>query len=236
MFTFDGQGLTPSIFWQHKDILLRTDRFDLDALVHDLVSQSSSNMRQEHWESMPSPVPQMHGRLMVGALSDLPACLPPTLPGSQNTLAYVILSSNVDQTIADSEPAKQKDVLNIQLAEGKRGQATFLETVLPQAIPFIDSQLSRGATICICGESGKDASVGLALAASQLLFNDEGEYVDDQNRCTCIVPVLQIISMIDLVNQLPDQTNLRLRTRGPSTKDCNGSSPAGRRPIHREQL
>ncbi len=82
------------------------------------------------------------------------------------------------------ESEESATILTLHLLPGKRGQHQFLKSVLPQSLQFIDIHLARDSTsaICICCDTGKDASVGVALAALQLFFDDEGVYIPDSER------------------------------------------------------
>lgn len=180
------------MFWRHKDRLLRADRSDLECLVASLVTLAPQKQRHEHLFNPPSLLGHVRGRLLVGMVSDLPRRLPPYLPGSGDKIAYVLISEHMkvdagDDANGDADPLVS-DVLTLDLPLGKRGQAQFLDTVLPFAIPFIDMHLSQGASVCICCDTGKDASVGVALAASQMFFDDGGEYVTAERRGRLMFP------------------------------------------------
>ena len=93
-------------------------------------------------------------------------------------MAYVVIMDELPilkETAGDKPP--RSDVLLLEMQEGKKGQAQFLQSVLPKAIPFIDNHLSEGAAICIGCHNGKDASVGVALTALQMFFDDGGNFV-----------------------------------------------------------
>lgn len=77
-----------------------------------------------------------------------------------------------------SPPASNPKILHLHLDPGKKGQHTFLYSILPRSLDFITFQLSHDQeqNVCIACESGKDASVGVAVAALQVLFDDEGRY------------------------------------------------------------
>lgn len=198
------QGLTPSIFWQHKDRLLLSNRSNLENLVAQLVSMEHSDEKHDNNnKKSPSPIARVHGRILIGPTSEFPSpsdnpdpsCARPSGP-----TAYILItactpapaqqhnpatdddcSTNSEDTYSNSEtPAN----LILHLSPGKRGQHEFLDSVLPQSLPFIDTHLARDvdSAICICCDTGKDASVGVALAALQLFFDDDGLYVPVHER------------------------------------------------------
>lgn len=138
----------------------------------------------------PTRIAKVHGRLLIGKVSDLPQPPPPRLADSESDISYVLISEVlVADPVPDAAPPSRKTMLRLQQPEGKRGQKLFLETVLPQAVPFVDSQLSDGKAVCICCDSGKDASIGVVLTALQLFFNDSGEFLQPKNRHDTGMPV-----------------------------------------------
>lgn len=95
-------------------------------------------------------------------------------------MAYVIISN-----ILPALDPPRRDVLALEMQEGKKGQFQFLHSVLFKSIPFIGEHLSKGTAVCICCHNGKDTSIGVALAALQIYFDDNGLYVScmkDQER------------------------------------------------------
>lgn len=120
---------------------------------------------------------------MIGSVSDAPGDLSPHHSRPSGGIAYVILSEDAKKDLhrgANGEKEALADILHVELPPGKRGQAIFLDCVLPLSIPFIDAHLSRGAAVCIYCDTGNDASVGVALAGLQLLFDDNGDYVEQR--------------------------------------------------------
>ena len=112
----------------------------------------------------------------------------PTLPNIDGAVSFVIVSA--DTSVSASSPGSDTDsdvtddvseeshVLRLRLAEGKKDQLHFLQHVLPVSISFIKARLAAGHVICVCCDSGRDASVGIALAAIQLCFDAEGKFVE----------------------------------------------------------
>ena len=127
---------------------------------------------------MPSELSKVEGSLLVCPLSYIPSHFPPHVPHSERPMAYVVITDELPilkETASDKPP--RSDVLLLEMREGKKGQAQFLKSILPKAIPYIDDHLSKGAAICIGCHNGKDASVGVALTALQMFFDDEGNFV-----------------------------------------------------------
>ncbi|KAI0825697.1 initiator tRNA phosphoribosyl transferase [Irpex lacteus] len=198
-----GQGLEPSVFWKCKDRLLQADRPGLSNLVAQLVSMESSNAKRDYSSNSPSPIARVQGRVMIGLSSDLSANFATPSTSASCRTAYVAISGDATAQPQQASAAMTTDstkiseagtdtpeseeiatILTLHLLPGKRGQHQFLKSVLPQSLQFIDIQLARDSTsaICICCDTGKDASVGVALAALQLFFDDEGVYIPDSER------------------------------------------------------
>lgn len=120
---------------------------------------------------MPTPVRQVGGRLLISSTSDLPSTLPRAIPGIADEISYVLVSSTA---LPAGDNAGSEHILRLRMAEGKKEQILYLQSVLPRSMTFIESRLSKGESVCVCCDSGKDASVGVVLAALQLFFDDAG--------------------------------------------------------------
>ena len=114
--------------------------------------------------STPSPISQVGNRLQIARLGTAI----PFLNSAQN-LAFVLLIP-----ASSTRNPEITNVLQIREVSGKKGQAHFLQVVLPTALPFIHHQLVQGRNVCVSCQSGKDQSVGIALTALQLFFADDG--------------------------------------------------------------
>lgn len=148
-----SHGLTPALFWSNKDSLLLTNEEDLPTKIALLVGQD-------------------HGTEAVSTL------IKPT--GD----VYVSASENVDPTPFDtvisctSEPLPQpllkkagvKAYLHLPCGTGKLGSRD-LRTQLPALRSLVPT--ASGKTL-ICCPTGKDLSVGAALAYLCLFVNEDG--------------------------------------------------------------
>ncbi|KAI8978289.1 initiator tRNA phosphoribosyl transferase [Trametes punicea] len=170
-----GMGLTPQIFWANKYRLLSSTREELPSVVAEVVSTSRSSRANNAWKTLPTPIPAVSGRLLIAAVPDMPAQPPCTIADCGRPMSYVIVSANAQmQDERESDPSDSRHVLRLTMAEGKKDQLHFLQHVLPQSTRFVSSRLAGGDAVCICCDSGKDTSVGVALAALQLYFDDQG--------------------------------------------------------------
>ncbi|EMD32933.1 hypothetical protein CERSUDRAFT_98945 [Gelatoporia subvermispora B] len=170
-----GMGLTPQLFWQHRETILAADRSALPSLVSSIVSSTAQHEQQASWTKPPTAISRIDGLLRIGTISQVPAHLPEQIPDSAQDTAYVVISPSNPEPAEESSKVEQNHVLKLSMPEGKKGQTILLQTVLPRAVPFIAAKLSEGRQICICCNNGKDASVGVALAALQLCFDDAGK-------------------------------------------------------------
>ncbi|KZT69627.1 initiator tRNA phosphoribosyl transferase [Daedalea quercina L-15889] len=170
-----GMGLTPKLFWTHKDELLNADRSALPELIRSLLPPFRTVARQlsrHEWIVKPTPILQVGGRVLLSSTADLPSGLPRALPGSAAQLSYLIISATVVGTAGST--TEGDNVLRLQMAEGKKDQIIYLQSILPRSMTFLESRLSKGDSVCISCDCGKDASVGIGLAALQLFFDDRG--------------------------------------------------------------
>lgn len=154
------------MFWAHRDQLLGSERDSLPDLVAQIVSQGkvSSEILPKN---APTPVTKVDGQLLLCSISEIPV-MDRRNPDNEE-IAYLILSPSHIEF-----PTSSPWTLSIPLTSGKKGQAEFLQSVLPQSLDFIHKQLTQGKRICVACESGKDSSVGVVLAALQLFFTDSG--------------------------------------------------------------
>ncbi|GBE80773.1 Uncharacterized protein SCP_0304920 [Sparassis crispa] len=128
-----GVGLTPQLFWQHKTVILKAIRSDLPTLVGSLVKESPSRSRNDCWTLLPTPIFQVGGSILVGAISDLPLALPSHLPESGADIAFVLISGNsTSEPLDDPGFDAPGTVLQLRLSEGKKEQLHFLRNVLPK--------------------------------------------------------------------------------------------------------
>ncbi|KAI0359563.1 initiator tRNA phosphoribosyl transferase [Trametes cingulata] len=169
-----GMGLTPQIFWENQARLLGSDRDGLPSVVTEVVNSSKSRKASDVWTQMPTSVYAVEGLLLIGALQDMPSVPSATLPGVDGEVSYVLVSSSTISSDNDGTLPDSGYVLRLMMAEGKKDQLHFLQNVLPRSTRYIQERLGKGNKVCICCDSGKDASVGIALAALQLFFDDAG--------------------------------------------------------------
>lgn len=166
------------MFWDHKTDLLGAPRSKLDALVHKIVTASSGVSAPITWVNQPSPIQKIAERICICANADLPCPLPRYLPcpeEKQREAVYLKISSNPENASTSPPHADQNPKhLHIDVEEGKRGQYQYLQNCLPLALAFVETHLRADSQICISCDTGKDLSVGVALAALQKFWDSDG--------------------------------------------------------------
>ncbi|KAI0669614.1 initiator tRNA phosphoribosyl transferase [Trametes maxima] len=172
-----GMGLTPQMFWENKDKLVGTDRDILPSVVTAVVASSKIRAAGDTWKVLPTPIAVVNGLLHIGSVNDMPSKPQFRLPDDNTKVSYVVISAEAPLPEGDDElkATSSKDMLRLKLAEGKKEQIHFLQSILPDSTQFVRESLAEGHAVCICCDSGKDASVGVALAALQLFFDDQGK-------------------------------------------------------------
>ncbi|CEL57117.1 tRNA A64-2'-O-ribosylphosphate transferase OS=Saccharomyces cerevisiae (strain ATCC 204508 / S288c) GN=RIT1 PE=1 SV=3 [Rhizoctonia solani AG-1 IB] len=168
-----SKGLTPDLFWRHKDKLLACDQTDLE----DEITQILEDTRNSEGIALLNPIRPVHGRILVGTR----AANHPMYLGDLDTCAMLILTSNVSdvQQPENSTPT----TLSVRSFYPKQHPTEFLTHTLPISLEFIRTHLELpGSRVCILCKDAKDLSVGIATAAITLYFNEAGYFVRDINR------------------------------------------------------
>jgi tRNA A64-2'-O-ribosylphosphate transferase len=157
-------GLTAPIFWAHKAELLRTPEPELPALIASLLVSSDAR------EGVRSDLVPVAPRLLVGTLAVSPgpllaegACVVVLLPKATEQTAWAQSSSHLEVGLGKSKAASRR-----------------LREALPTICEFVSRYLARSTeeekeVVLLC-ETGKDLSVGVALALSCWCFDDDGNF------------------------------------------------------------
>lgn len=153
-------GLTPPVFWKNKDLLLSTNEEDAPSLVAKLLAEEAA----------------------AGSSSSV------TLIKPTSTI-YISPSNNIDLEGFDAvisctptpisaetlKTARVKHYLHLKCQTGKLGSRDLRSELarLPDFVASLPLSTSR-SKILICCPTGKDLSVGTALAILCLYANDGG--------------------------------------------------------------
>ncbi|KAI1438284.1 initiator tRNA phosphoribosyl transferase [Xylaria sp. CBS 124048] len=178
-------GLTAPIFWRHAEVLLSTPESDLPALVRELVAGQNVGSETDKPRlvapglfvcQMPVPVP-------------VPVPVPAPAPAQPSTRCTITFTpTTTDQNTWVKSPA----LIEIGIGKQTKLASRNLRIALPAICDFVQKYLERNnedgeteteteaeaeaqAEILIACESGRDLSVGVALALSCRFFDDEGE-------------------------------------------------------------
>ncbi|KAI6085955.1 initiator tRNA phosphoribosyl transferase [Hypoxylon rubiginosum] len=165
-------GLTPPVFWRHADVLLATttSEQELAGLVRRLVAEHAA-------EGDASGPRQVAPCLSVG-------CLPLTDEVSPMTCTVAIYSKTTDP----SEWVKSPSLMEVGVGKHKVASRN-LRVALPSISDFVRQFLERPTDleesdtgsagprrILVACETGKDISVGVALALLCQFFDDKGDF------------------------------------------------------------
>ncbi|EFY84136.1 putative 2'-O-ribosyl phosphate transferase RIT1 [Metarhizium acridum CQMa 102] len=151
-----ARGLTPALFWANRDLLLSTPEPELPGLIASLVRTAPAIAAD-------NPTTQLTPQISVCALP-----LPPS--------TGCCISLTNAPTPKDGW-AKSATSMDVGLGKHKTASRN-LRTALPHICDFASACLQRDpqGMVTVACESGKDTSVGAALALSCYLFDDEGQF------------------------------------------------------------
>ncbi|KAI1075852.1 initiator tRNA phosphoribosyl transferase [Whalleya microplaca] len=172
-------GLTPAVFWEHVDVLSATPEPELPDLVRKLVAEH----RAAGVENAPAAEPKQVGPCLF--VSCLPLAEPEPSSPSCFTCTIALQSKTTDSSSWVKSP------LSMEVGVGKHKVASRnLRLALPNISDFarrfleqthnpplsLDTNSSDQRRILIACETGRDISVGVALALSCLYFDNAGNY------------------------------------------------------------
>ncbi|KAI4935705.1 uncharacterized protein J4E92_002996 [Alternaria infectoria] len=152
-----SHGLTPTVFWKNKDVLMKTSEEDAPALIERLLNEDGGS-------SAVASLIKPTSRLYIS-------------PSDQMKLdGFDVVISCTPEPFATSmlKDAGVKNYLHLKCQTGKLGSRD-LRTQLPRILYFFSS-LSGPITgrFLVCCPTGKDLSVGTALAILCLYTNEKG--------------------------------------------------------------
>ncbi|KAJ3569476.1 hypothetical protein NP233_g5029 [Leucocoprinus birnbaumii] len=206
-----GMGLTPRLFWRHREELIACPRSSLEKLINQLLSSTDLSPATSDANTLlrdlsPTPIRKTNGQILIASFSpsdfdSLVSSLRSEPPEGGNT-AYVILdfsSSPVDPRTCSQVPGAlvssntpPRHILHVLAsAKGKaRPDAHFLQHILPTTVPFIKSHLFSDTPREICILEGRgndpgtrlDTSVALAVVAIQLFFDQNGALMKESQK------------------------------------------------------
>ena len=160
-------GLTPVMFWQHKDELLAAAPGEIEKLAKSIVEDSEFSEKMptvsteccEKTASLVKPTTS----IFIGVLAILNVLNPSEYD------AVIVCSSKSDP---EMEVRWKKKYVHLLCVDGKLGSRS-LRTELPKMQVFLD-RVGSFKKILFCCLTGKDLSVGCALVALCLYVDEDG--------------------------------------------------------------
>ncbi|KIW09399.1 uncharacterized protein PV09_00293 [Verruconis gallopava] len=153
-----SHGLTPALFWAHKQELLSAREEDLSDLIASYLSTSVNN----EGDSKVATVKRASW-LGIGSFSCLTA--------SSFTDDCAVVTVGIRNALPTSR-LSPKLHLHLECRERKLGSRD-LRTQLPQLRPFVEG-LQSVEHVVVCDATGRDLAVGVALALLCLYADDSG--------------------------------------------------------------
>ncbi|KAG6027603.1 hypothetical protein E4U19_001932 [Claviceps sp. Clav32 group G5] len=168
-----AHGLTPALFWAHCETLLSTPDAQLPELIASLLKQDKLERAD-----------QKSADFLVRLTPVVSVCaLPLGAPGkTDGDVCHVVLVEGV--TPKDTW-VRAPDYIEVGLGKHKTASRN-LRLALPEICAFVRAFLERGQDrqVVVACESGRDTSVGTALALSCYLFDEQGQFhVPDARLC-----------------------------------------------------
>ncbi|KAH8115303.1 initiator tRNA phosphoribosyl transferase [Phellopilus nigrolimitatus] len=183
-------GLTPDMFWKHKDELLSAPQSVFMDVLLSIVNDSrhALSASSTEWTKPPTPIKFLDGLLSISALADIPVWVlnqsnnlgledvatpsPCIIVRTLPKLSIKTPSDKQHHTPAASDPTST--VLELDIPNDKKSGEHAFKMCLPQCVEFIGRHVREKRSVCVACETGKDLSIGIALAAMQTLFDDDG--------------------------------------------------------------
>ena len=149
-----AHGLTPQLFWEHKELLMRTSEEELPALIDWLLKRKQSRISSTKITRI---IPTSHIHIAAGPLK-------------QSDGFDLVINCQGDDQGSNSR------LVTLRCRPGKLGSKD-LRDKLPMAVNAVKDRLSRypESKILMTCSTGKDLSVGVAVAILCLLYDEEGE-------------------------------------------------------------
>lgn len=160
-------GLTAPLFWAHADDLLSAPEADLPGLIAALVAGAGAGAGAQGGGGGGA-------RRLTPHIS---VCPLPIGGEAKNANANACLVSIVPAATEESEWEKSRSELEVGIGRGKlasRGLRRALPVICDFVSRFLQAEQPGGVVLVGC-ESGRDLSVGVALALDCRCFGDDGE-------------------------------------------------------------
>lgn len=157
-----SHGLTPAQFWANKEQLLSAVGEDLPGLIQQLKGIGNTSI-PPHEDAVRVIPTDIH----IGTLSNV---------AQAELYDGVVICSDAPPAMSASvqDNPKRTRTLHIRCSDGKLGSRA-LRQHLPRLVPFIKSLASSDESprLLFASSTGKDLSVGAALAVLCIFFDDK---------------------------------------------------------------
>ncbi|GAB7342549.1 hypothetical protein MBLNU457_g0727t1 [Dothideomycetes sp. NU457] len=183
-----AHGLTAELFWKHKARLLDTAEDELPSLIAEIVQNQSAGITQS---TLVRPTTQLYVSTLDSALVSL------------DDVTVLITISPQAPSLPEGTDTKH---IHLTCAAGKVGSRQ-LRHEIPKIQPVLDAVLNDAATrssarILVACPSGKDHSIGVALAVLCLYADDQGDLVPRNDRTMTKDYIKQRLSWLSV--SMPD--------------------------------
>ncbi|THH04313.1 hypothetical protein EW145_g5614 [Phellinidium pouzarii] len=185
-----SMGLTPDLFWKHKEKILSTLEPDFMNVLRDIVNSSKATETTllTEWTKLSTPIMRVGGLVSISALAQIPEWVfnQQTEHGElASSFPCIIVRVNQKASMippsSDKDPITTSTILELVLPSDKKGGERSFKTFLPKCLEYFKRHLQEGQSVCVACNTGKDLSVGIALVVLQVFFNDNGVLALDRH-------------------------------------------------------
>ncbi|OAK94890.1 hypothetical protein IQ06DRAFT_233576 [Phaeosphaeriaceae sp. SRC1lsM3a] len=164
-----SHGLTPPVFWKNKDLLLRTSEEDAPGVIAKLLAEDAAAAESSSRATLIKPT----SSLFISPSDNI------------DLTGYDVVVTCTPDAISSAalKSTKIKHYLHLKCQTGKLGSRDLRNELaqLPDFLSSLSSPTSTPNKILICCPTGKDLSVGAALAVL-CLYTDANGVLDFANR------------------------------------------------------
>lgn len=154
-----AHGLTPEIFWEHRNDIQTASPEYIEAVVDRLVNTqpgASSISR--------TPIARVQDRVQIGTFISIS-------PNSRLASQAILV---VDEEL------QVEGALVLRVPSSKAGQLQFM-TAIPKALAAAEELLEKGEVVRIASKGSLDMAIVMAMAVLQRFFDDEGQHLDNRS-------------------------------------------------------
>ncbi|OCB91042.1 initiator tRNA phosphoribosyl transferase [Sanghuangporus baumii] len=171
-----SDGLIPDVFWRCKDELLNATEADFPDVLKCIVGEARSTIHASDWAKLPTPIARVKGLLSIAAMKDLPDSVFDTRIAEEMPVPCIVIRGYPEASASiPVQHVNPTPIYDLVLQGDKKAMERAFKSSLPQCLRFIGQYIGEGRRVCIACETGKDLSVGIALAALQAFFDDNGQ-------------------------------------------------------------